>query len=83
MKEILKDIAWLAVVMSAVVYVVFFGWAGRISWVWAFISLLGSIVLLFASAATGLDRVVHPIWPVTALVFILMGIGLFRSKRRS
>jgi len=30
-KEILRDIAWLAVVMSAVVYLVFFGWAGRIS----------------------------------------------------
>jgi SSS family solute:Na+ symporter len=80
-KEILRDIAWLAVVMSAVVYVVFFGWAGKISSAWAFVSLLGSIVLLFASAATGLDKVVHPIWPVTALVFILMGIGLYRSKR--
>jgi len=81
-KEILRDIAWLAVVMSAVVYVVFFGWAGRISSVWAFVSLLGSIVLLFASAVTGLDKVVHPIWPVSAFVFILMGIGLFLSRRR-
>jgi len=81
-KEILRDIAWLAVVMSAVVYVVFFGWAGRISSQWAFVSLLGSIVLLLASAATGLGKVVHPIWPVTAVVFALMGMGLYFSKRR-
>jgi SSS family solute:Na+ symporter len=81
-KEILRDIAWLAVVMSAVVYVVFFGWAGRISSQWAFVSLLGSIVLLFASAATGLGKIVHPIWPVTAVVFALMGMGLYFSKRR-
>ena len=81
-KEILRDIAWLAVVMSAVVYVVFFGWAGRISSRWAFVSLLGGIVLLFASAATGLGKVVHPIWPVTAVVFVLMGMGLYFSKRR-
>ncbi|MGD0658708.1 MAG: hypothetical protein ABSD38_11645 [Syntrophorhabdales bacterium] len=81
-KEILRDIAWLAVVMSAVVYVVFFGWAGRISSQWAFVSLLGSIVLLLASAATGLGKVVHPIWPVTVVVFALMGVGLYFSKRR-
>jgi len=81
-KEILGDIAWLAVVMSAVVYVVFFGWAGRISSQWASISLPGGIVLLFALPATGLGKLVHPIWLVTAVVFALMGVGLDFSKRR-
>ena len=81
-KEILRETAWLAVLMSAVVYVVFFGWSRRISSVWAFTSLLGALVLLFVAFATGLDKVVHPIWLVTTLVFVLMGMGVFFSTRR-
>lgn len=81
-KEILRETAWLAVLMSAVVYIVFFGWTGRrISSAWAFISLLGTVIIIFISFATGLDKVVHPIWSVTALVFVLMGMGVFLSKR--
>ena len=81
-KEILRETAWLAVLMSAVVYVVFFGWSRRISSVWAFVSLLGAVVLLSVAFVTGLDKVVHPVWPVTALVFVLMGTGVFCSTRR-
>ena len=81
-REILRETAWLAVLMSAVVYIVFFGWTGRrISSSWAFVSLLGTVGVVFISFTTGLDKVVHPIWPVTALVFALMGMGLFLSKR--
>jgi SSS family solute:Na+ symporter len=81
-KEILRETAWLAVLMSAVVYIVFFGWTGRrISSAWAFISLLGTVIVILVSFATGLDKVVHPIWPVTALVFVLMGMGVLLSKR--
>jgi SSS family solute:Na+ symporter len=80
-KEILRETAWLAVLLSAVVYIVFFGWTGRrISSAWAFISLLGTVLVIFISFATGLDKVVHPVWPVTALVFVLMGMGVILSK---
>ncbi len=82
-KEILRETAWLAVLMSAVVYIVFIGWTARVSSVWAFISLLGAVVLLFAGCATGLDKIIHPIWPVTALVFLLMGCGLIFAKVRA
>jgi SSS family solute:Na+ symporter len=80
-KEILRETAWLAVLMSAVVYVVFLGWWRRISPVWAFASLLGAVVLLFVSAVTGLDKLIHPVWPVTALVFMLMGAGALAARR--
>jgi SSS family solute:Na+ symporter len=80
-KEILKETTWLAVFLSAIVYIVFFGWMGRrVSSGWAFFSLLGTLVVVPLSLATGLHKVVHPVWPATALVFLLMGIGMAASR---
>ncbi len=83
-REILRETAWLAVLLSAVVYIVFFGWTGRkISSAWAFFSLLGTVVVIVVSFATGFDKAVHPVWPATALVFVLMGMGVLFSKREN
>jgi len=83
-KEILREVTWLAVFLSAIVYIVFFGWMGRrVSSGWPFFSLLGTLVVVLLSLATGLNKVIHPVWPATALVFLLMGIGMaaFRPDR--
>ncbi len=75
-RDILKEITFLAVLLSAVVYVVFFGWVvKRIPGVWAFAALVGTPVILFLHFALGLHSLVHPIWPVTLYVFIVMFAG--------
>jgi solute:Na+ symporter, SSS family len=80
-KEVLREITWIAVLLSAVVYVVFIGWIGKkIASVYAYASLLGTIVILFLSFLLGIHKVVHPIWPVTVYVFAVMGIGLFLTR---
>jgi SSS family solute:Na+ symporter len=79
-KEILREVTWLAVLLSAIVYIVVFGWAGKIASAYAFASLLGALILVFLSFATGFHKVVHPVWPVTVLVFLLMGIGSLKSR---
>ena len=77
-KEILREITWIAVLLSAIVYVVFIGWAGRrIRSAYAYASLLGTVVILFLCLVFGIQKVLHPIWPVTIYVTILMGIGFF------
>ncbi len=74
-KEILREVTWLAVLLSAIVYVVFFGWAKRVASAYAFFSLLGALVIVLLSFLTGFHKVIHPVWPVTVLVFLLMGVG--------
>ncbi len=79
-KEILREVTWLAVLLSAIVYIVFFGWARKIASTYAFLSLLGALIIVFLSFVTGFHKVVHPVWPVTVLVFLLMGIGSLKSR---
>jgi SSS family solute:Na+ symporter len=82
-KEILREVTWIAVFLSAIVYVVFLGWIARnVSSGYAFASLLGTVIILVCSFLSGLYRIVHPIWPVTIYVFGTMGIGIIVRKRQ-
>lgn len=81
-REVLRETAWLAVLGTAIVYIVFFGWVRRVASGWALASLLSAPVLLAVAFVTGLDKVMHPVWPVTVLVFVLMGSGFLFSRRR-
>jgi SSS family solute:Na+ symporter len=81
-REILREITFVAVPVSAIVYVVFFGWlVKKIPSVWAFAALAGSLAILFLSFMLGYHRLVHPIWPVTAYVLIVMFAGFFVSGK--
>ena len=81
-KEILREVTWIAVLLSAIVYIVFIGWIGkRINSIFAYISLIGTIAILFLSFIFGIHRIVHPVWPVTVFVFLVMGIGLLKRKK--
>jgi len=81
-KEILREVTWIAVLLSAIVYIVFIGWIGRrIHSMFAYLSLIGTIVILFFSFIFGIHKIVHPIWPVTAFVFLVMGIGLIKTPK--
>ena len=81
-KEILREVTWIAVLLSAIVYIVFIGWIGkRIDSIFAYISLIGTIAILFLSFIFGIHRIVHPVWPVTVFVFLVMGIGLLKRKK--
>jgi len=81
-KEILREVTWIAVLLSAIVYIVFIGWIGkRIDSIFAYISLIGTIAILFLSFIFGIHRIVHPVWPVTIFVFLVMGIGLLKRKK--
>ncbi len=84
-RDILKEVTFLAVLLSAIVYVVFFGWlVKRIPGTWAFAALAGTPVILFLYFSLGLHSLVHPIWPVTMYVFIVMLAGsLFSHKSQS
>jgi ABC-type multidrug transport system permease subunit len=80
-RDILKEVTFLAVLLSAIVYVVFFGWViKRIPGIWAFAALIGTPVILFLYFVLGLHSLVHPIWPVTIYVFLVMCIGLLFSR---
>ena len=82
-KEILREITWIAVLLSAIVYIVFIGWIGkRINSIFAYISLIGTIVILFLSFIFGIHRIVHPVWPVTVFVFLVMGIGFLKIPKK-
>jgi SSS family solute:Na+ symporter len=82
-REILREITFLAVLLSAIVYIVFFGWlVKKIPSVWAVTALVGSLVILFLSFILGYHRLLHPIWPVTIYVFLVMFTGLFVTNRR-
>ncbi|HVN25399.1 MAG TPA: hypothetical protein VMT71_15605 [Syntrophorhabdales bacterium] len=80
-RDILKEITFLAVLMSAVVYVVFFGWVvKRIPGTWAFVALAGTPAMLALYFVLGLRGLVHPIWPVTIYVLLVMCTGLVVSR---
>jgi len=80
-RDILKEITFLAVLMSAVVYVVFFGWAiKKIPGVWALAALAGTPVVLALYFGLGLRGLVHPVWPATLYVFVVMCTGLIFSR---
>ncbi len=80
-KEILREVTWIAVFLSAVVYIVFLGWLGKkINSIYAFLSLSGTIVIVVLSFITGFHKLIHPIWPVTVYVGAVMGIG-FLARR--
>ncbi len=80
-KEILREVTWIAVLLSAIVYIVFIGWAWKqVHSLYAFLSLLGTIVILIFSFAFGSYKVLHPVWPVTLYIFIIMGIGVLTRK---
>jgi solute:Na+ symporter, SSS family len=82
-KEILREITWIAVFLSAIVYIVFIGWIGnRIDSRFAYISLLGTILILLGSFLFGFYKTIHPIWPVTVFVVAIMGAGLFLSRKK-
>ena len=79
-KEILREITWLAVFLSAVVYIVFAGWIrDRLPSGYAFASLLGTVLIVAFSFVSGIYKIVHPIWPVTIFVATVMIIGIFRT----
>jgi SSS family solute:Na+ symporter len=81
-KEILREVTWIAVVLSAIVYIVFAGWIGRkIASSYAFASLLGTVVILFGSFLFGLHKVIHPIWPTTVFVFFVMLAGFLNARK--
>ncbi len=81
-KEILREITWLAVFLSAIVYIVFAGWAGnRVSSAHAFIALLGTIAIVAASFAFGFYKLIHPVWPVTVYIAIVTAPDLLRPRR--
>jgi solute:Na+ symporter, SSS family len=82
-KEILREVTWIAVVLSAIVYIVLVGWLGnKVGSRYAFISLLGTAVILFLSFVFGLHKMVHPIWPVTGYVLIVMLTGFLARGQR-
>lgn len=83
-REILREITWLAVLLSAIVYIVFFGWlVKRIHSAWAFLALAGTVVILFFMFVLGFHRLMHPVWPVTIYVFAVLLCGLLASRSRS
>ena len=82
-KEILREVTWIAVLLSAIVYIVFIGWIGkRIDSIFAYVSLIGTITILFFTFIFGIHRILHPIWLVTAFVFLVMGMGFLKKYRK-
>jgi solute:Na+ symporter, SSS family len=80
-KEILREITWLAVFLSAIVYIVFFGWVLHVRSAFALASLLGTVVILILSFVSGFYRVIHPVWPVTFFVFLCMAAGFLTQRK--
>ena len=81
-REILREVTWLAVFLSSIVYIVFAGWfLPGIKSGFAFASLLGTVAIIGASFAFGLHRIIHPLWPVTAYVAIVMLAGMLTRKK--
>ncbi len=81
-KEILREVTWLAVFLSAIVYTVFLGWTGiKIRSGYAFTTLAGTIVIVLLSFITGFHKALHPIWPVTAFAALVMGAGYVSARK--
>ena len=83
-REILREVTWLAVFLSAIVYIVFAGWfLPGIRSGFAFAALLGTVVIIVASFIFSLHKIVHPLWPVTAYIAIVMFAGLIARKKNT
>ncbi|OPY80629.1 MAG: Sodium/proline symporter [Syntrophorhabdus sp. PtaU1.Bin153] len=81
-KEILREVTWIAVLLSPIVYIVFIAWLGRsIGSTYAFVSLVGTVVIVLFSFLSGSCRHIHPIWPVTLYVFSVLAIGKLKQNR--
>jgi SSS family solute:Na+ symporter len=81
-KEILREVTWLAVFLSAIVYTVFLGWTGRrIRSSYAFTTLAGTVIIVLLSFVTGFHKAIHPIWPVTVFAAIVMGAGFVAAPK--
>ncbi|MCX5805277.1 MAG: hypothetical protein NT010_04305 [Proteobacteria bacterium] len=81
-KEILREVTWLAVFLSAIVYIVFIGWSGKkVGSGYAFASLLGTAIIVILCFFSGFHKIIHPIWIVTAYIIIVMGTGMFCGKK--
>ncbi len=81
-REILREVTWLAVFLSAIVYIVFAGWFLKgIGSTYAFISLIGTVVIMVLSFLTGMYKAVHPLWPVTVYIALVMAVGFFAGKK--
>jgi SSS family solute:Na+ symporter len=82
-KEILREVTWIAVFLSAIVYIVFAGWIFRgIKSIYAFLSLAGTVLILFFSFISGMYKVIHPVWPVTVYIFILILAGVCFKRQK-
>jgi len=82
-KEILREVTWIAVFLSAIVYIVFIGWFSRKPGsVFAYASLAGTLLIVTFSFLFGFYKTIHPIWPVTIFVFIVMTLGNFSAKKK-
>ncbi len=83
-REILREVTWLAVFLSAIVYIVFAGWfLPGIKSAFAFAALLGTVIIVGASFVFGLHRIIHPVWPVTAYIVIVMLVGIAARKKNT
>ena len=81
-KEILREVTWIAVLLSAIVYIVFSGWVFKgIKSIYAFLSLAGTVLILFFSFIFGFYRIIHPIWPVTIYIYLLMLLGVCLKRQ--
>lgn len=81
-REILREVTWLAVFLSAIVYIVFAGWFIRgMKSSYAFAALLGTVIIMALSFLLGMHRIIHPLWPVTVYVALVMGAGFVAARR--
>ncbi len=81
-REILREVTWLAVFLSSIVYIVFAGWfLPGIKSAFAFAALLGCVIIIGFSFILGLHKIIHPLWPVTVYIIIVIGIGVLSSKK--
>ncbi|MCX7966456.1 MAG: sodium:solute symporter family protein [Syntrophorhabdaceae bacterium] len=81
-KEILREVTWIAVLLSAIVYIVFTGWIFKgIKSIYALIGLVGTAFILIVSFITGFYKYTHPIWPVTLFMGIVMFFGVISRTK--
>lgn len=81
-REILREVTWLAVFLSSIVYIVFAGWFfPGIKSGFAFAALLGTVIIMAVSFIFGLNRIIHPLWPVTGYVALVFIAGFLRRKK--
>ncbi len=82
-RDILKEVTFLAVLLTAIVYIVFFGWIiKRVPGKWAFAALAGTPVILLLYFVADLRGLVHPVWPVTIYVLLVMCTAALVSSGR-